>query len=371
MHNDPTYVAKMVQRFFEDGEAQASKLVANIRETVIQDYLVAPSQMTFQRMENEQLGLMIPIPGRPVTLSIHSHALSQLCQKVEVPGAYVRKLLQREAKWATSLAAANLQVCYQNTPVPPNTKYLHRVVRGELRGFLSRRYNRDLASGPLLAKFMSVCQEVGARPVNARFNAVKNALMCAQPQAYDVGGSSPVLMGVEWANSDFGSGRHTISLAVWTTSGSKWVLQDALSQVHIGGIIKDSELEMSDQVHAAELEAQSLATRDVILQQLSPEGIERVLDGLRKAHEEQVGWAQIRSTLAGYLNTTQLGEAKNLFDEGVEYLPPTRNGNTSMAWALEVLGHFAKKQDSEERKTELEGAAGMVLGKYIQVKQAS
>lgn len=353
-----------MKHFFEQGRNESKRLIAHIAQTHIFDYLVPPSKMTFQG--GDQLLLSDGTDKQVLgDLRIHSHALSQLCQKVEIRPEYIRKLLSRNKPWATKLAATNLTEHYANIEVPAGTRYLHRVVNGELRGFLSRRYHRHLASGPLLSAFMRACQLSGAHPVASRYNAVKNSLMCAKPELYEIDKSSSVAIGLEWSNSDFGAGRHSISLAVWTGRGTKWLLHDAMSQVHIGSVIEDSDLEASDNTHFHDMAAQESAISDTVNQQLTSDGIERVLDAIRKAHGAQVGWAQLRAELGHFLGKTQLEEAKAFFDESVEFLPPVQNGQAPMAWALELLGHLASKQDSADRKTELEVGAGVILGKFL------
>lgn len=368
----------MRDRMFQDGNAQCRKLVQAISATTIHDVLVPPAAMQFV---GDESGVRFKIRGDHATkipgsdldkAEIHSHALSQLCSKCEMNGLFARRLISKNTQWANELVAHNLNELFQNAKFAEGVKFLHRFVRGELRGFLSRRYNRNLSSGPLLAAFMSACHLNNAYPANAVYGAVRNRLTCAQREIHLSNSKSPVLVGVEWSNSDFGAGRHSISLVVLTPYGSRWVVErgNALSQVHIGGVLEDSDLEISEDTQVLELEAQTSGIRDAVTQQLSPKVVGIVIRAIERMQEESLTWAQAAGILLNYLTRAQVEEARVMMTEQVEFLPAVQAGAASPMWVMEVLSHFARKS-TEDKQSELESAAGSILGKYTVSDEAA
>jgi hypothetical protein len=302
--------------------------------------------------------------------TIHRHALGQLAAKVNVPMTYVNHLQNESpANWKTELLGEILTTSYHKTEFkdrsgPP--RFLHRIVGTELRGFLSRRFNRHLASAPLLRAFLSATREVDAFPFDATTTDVKLALKCYLPYVFEPVKGEFVCLGVEWTNSDFGSGRMQVALTMWMPRGDRFtVLDDALSRVHIGSIIEDSDIELSEETSQKEAEAQSMAVRDTVRTQLTTESVEKVLKAVELAHTEAVPWHRIRGNLARYLGKKEVDDLHKALKAEVLDLPalPKVDGETMATrwWASSALAWLANKEEDPEKKLELQKASGSFL----------
>ena len=105
---------------------------------------------------------------------------------------------------------------------------------------------------------------------------------------------------------------------------------------------------------------------------------QHLLAVVKAAHEEEIPWEKLRYELARHLQKKELQEVRELLDqnhEGYEELPPITYDDEddpipSRWWASSVLGSFAEREGSAERKKELQELAGSILGK-VKVKKAS
>ena len=135
------------------GEREEAALLQTVAKTVIVDKLVPPESMTFEHaapgLGEHRLCLVYPTSGSMMKtrLTIHSHAFGQLCAKVSIPMAFANMLTQTDRQpedfWKVELLAHNLNTLFHKTEWKGTSsgpaRFLHRIVDGELRGFLSRR----------------------------------------------------------------------------------------------------------------------------------------------------------------------------------------------------------------------------------------
>lgn len=365
---------RQMARRMENGANQRNQLLKVITDTVIQDRLVGPHQMTF--VPSEACTNLVGLTYRGSedgVVKIHKHALSQLCNKVSFPLTYLRTLRNYysalEHEWPADLLAHNLNTLYEKVPFKDKDgrpRFLHRIVNGELRGFLSRKYNRHMASEPLLAAHLAACEEMGAVPLEAVATAVKYSLKCVVPQIFMPVDNYPVAIGVEWSNSDFGAGRLQVALVVYMPNqGRSWILDNAISRVHIGSVLEDSDLEISDETAQKEVAAQRSAVRDAVVTYLKPETGNRVLAALADASEEGVSWANLRTQLNRFLSRGEVDSVKAMLDDRIEDLPPVKKTATgtqpTTLWIMAALGKLAERADDPDRMLELQRAAGSFL----------
>jgi hypothetical protein len=252
----------------------------------------------------------------------------------------------------------------RNGPV----RFLHRIVGNELRGFLSHRYNRHLATAPMLRTFVESCRAGSARPIDATSTPVRVSLKYLLPKVFEAFPGENVCFGTEFGNSDFGAGRLTVRSTIWrASSGTSSVLDEVFGKVHIGSVIEDSDIEMSDDTAHKEVVAQQGAIRDAVTQQLEEKTVERLLKAIRLAHEEEVPWSRLRPQLAKFLGKADqewmegllTGKATNIID-----LPPVLHGDALFAntwWASACVGALADKSEDPDRKLELQKEAGRLL----------
>lgn len=375
------YAKARLEERIRVGTDKAAELVQHVAGMVIRDRLVPPHSMQFTSLDGygnntQDLNCVhIRYDGGDLC-TIHRHALNQLAAKVELPGSFVRKhnVGLPENQWRRELVAYVLNELYGNEKFigrrgePP--KFLHRLVGNELRGFLTRSYNRQLASSFLLRAFLAACGEVGAAPVEATFTDIKVGLKCFLEQVFEPVPGEYVAIGMSWGNSDFGMGRMSVSLTTMRiSSGTTSVLKDEISRVHLGSIIEESDIEMSEETAEKEAAAHASAIRDAVVGQLDPNPVQKLLDAIAAAHQRQIPWDRLKGQLGQFLYKEELTAVEAIISAGADSiidLPPLNKDPAGVAiptawWASNVLGWMASKAEGE-RKEDLQTFAGKILG---------
>lgn len=348
----------------EAGIADQDRLLDKVSSMIIRDKLVSPKGMHFYSGAGGRLSISY---GTEPGLTIHRHALTQLSQKVGIPATYVNFL--NEEGWKRDLLALNLNEQFQHTVFNDRsgqTKFLHRIVGTELRGFLSRRFNRHIASAPLLRAFVETCAQVGALPFDATASDIKVALKCLLPYVFEPVRGQFVCIGVEWSNSDFGAGRMQVALSLWMPQGDRFsVLDHVVSRVHIGSVIEETDVEISDETAKKEAEAQSSAIRDSVVNQLSEESVDRLLKAIEAAQNENITWYSLKGQLSRFLSRQDINNLTTALEDEVIDLPPVKTVDGEKTptkwWASQALSWLANRTDDAEKKLELQHAAGSFL----------
>jgi hypothetical protein len=354
---------------FNHGEVQENKLLQYIADLVIRDRLIAPKAMRFVVTDS---GVRLCYPNEDTYYSIHRHALGQLAGKVELPITYLNKLdVQSTNDWRRTLLIDNLNTLFQSIDFEKgseNARFLHRIVGNELRGFLSRRFNRHLASLPLLRAFVESVREAGAKPIEATSTDLRWTLKCYLPQVFEAFPGQFICVGVSESNSDFGAGKLSITQTIWDPlRDTRSVLDESISRVHLGSVLEDSDIEVSDDTAVKEVEAQAGAIRDAVTQLLAPEAIDKALKAIKLAHEQEIPWHQLKGQLARILYEKELATVETLLaSPDVIDLPPvgrTASGDPlpTKWWASSVVSRLASNLD-DDRKMELQQFAGKFLG---------
>ena len=377
---DPTdmfYAAKArMEKRFMLGEQQEQILLGIVAKTVIVDKLVPPKMTGFLVGADGQLRLKYFGVEMPVT--IHRHALGQLCAKVDpaLPANFVNGLLGGNIK-KKELLAYSLEALFAadewlergGQPL----RFLHRLVGGELRGFLSHRFARHLLTAPLLRSFIDACAAAGARAVEAVSSPVRSSLKCLMPKVFEVFPGEYITVGVEFVNSDFGAGRLAIRSTVWrVNAGTAYVLDETFSKVHIGSVIEDSDLILSEGTWQKETEAQRSVIVDVVGELLSEKTIQRLLQALRFARDEQIPWSKLRARLKDTLSKSDLDWMQQAADNGggIVDLPPisyNADGSRSanLYWAAGAVSALASRTEDPDRRIELQREAGKLLADVL------
>jgi len=365
---------------FRRGEERRLELVRKVSTMVIRDRLVEPAGMVFHTVDASSgpvLRLTYGSTKEEKPFVINRLALNQLAAKVKLPMTFVTHLEKVGKPWSVGLLADNLNLLYLNTDFRPRKKslgddvrFLHRLVGNELRGFLSRSYNRHLASAPLLMAFIEACDGVGAQPIDALASDVRFGLKCFLPIAFEPVPNEFIAVGLNWSNSDFGCGRLTVSLATRRISGG-WtaVLEDAISKVHIGSVIEEADFELSDATAAKEVDTQASAIKDAVERQLSPEMVSRLIEAIQLAYEEEVPWSKLRGQLRRYLNREEMRTVDQLVkgETSAVDLPPVGVGKDGEPlptkwWSTNLVGWLASRTADAERAADLQQVAGRMLG---------
>lgn len=299
-------------------------------------------------------GLVVKVGDKARPEAIHDHALGQLAARAEIPSAYLRELA-RGKEWQMALAAEILSKHY--THGNGTDKYLVRSVLNQVRGVLSSSYRR-LDSRPLVEAFAEECQKVGAVPVNGTVTDTRIALKAVVPIVYTPVPGEAMVFGIEWSNSDFGHGKHSLRVfleRLWCLNGA--TLENALGQVHLGREISD-DIEISERTRNLDTQASMSALRDVMQATLSKGAVEKVCQAIQAAQSQGVEWRNVKGALGKRLLKGELDEAEKLFkSEEVVTLPAGQS-----RWrASNVLSWMAGKSEDPNRKLDLQRLAGEIL----------
>lgn len=290
--------------------------------------------------------------------AIHSHALTQIAGRAGIPGKYLAELSTSENPILRSLALEILESHYRGTDQALD-RYLLRSVDGELRGFLSDKYRR-LDNRPLLEAFALACQEMGAVPVDGTASDVRVAMKAFLPYVLEPVPNEVMLIGVEWANSDFGAAALTLSLValrLWCTN--KATMQNALRNVHLGRRL-DENISYSEETYRLDTQATVSAMRDTVKDLLSPNRVNALQETIKAASAVKATWHSLPKKVLDAMTKSEAELAKKLYDEeqpDIMMLPAEKT-----VWrASNVLSWLAGQAKDADHKLDLERAAGEVI----------
>lgn len=351
-----------LEEIVDTGTANASKLIERVMTEVPQDSLVKASSMIFDVGRDGAVEFQAPRPA-DARWDVHRNALTQIAGRASIPMKYLDGLLvpdesrvehiTKDNGWRRELAQRTLQEHFLHDP----KRYLVRSVNGEARGFLSDRYRR-LDSRPLLEAFVQEAKGLGAVPFEGIGSDVRVFLRAIVPTVLEPVPGEAMVLGLEWANSDFGRGTFSIrSFVLRLVCLNGMIGMNHTRQVHLGGRLQDSDIEYSSRTYAYDTRTMVSATRDVVRGALSEKAIERQLDAVRAAHEQPTTWAQAFRRVSKQLTKSE-AEATRVAFEGpdVVNLPP---GLTDWRFS-NALSWVANSAEDPERKAELQELAGKV-----------
>jgi len=303
--------------------------------------------------------------------ALHANALGQLAGRARIPVRYLRELIGSANPDLRKLGIEVLETHYGATANKDN-RYLVRSVEGEVRGFLSDAYRR-LDSRPLLEEFAIQCQGIGAVPVEGTWSDTRMALKAYIPTIYEPIPGEPLLIGLEWHNSDFGCGSYTLRVALlrlFCKNGCTF--DDAIRNIHLGRRLSGGDIAYSEETYRADTKASALAMGDVIKHHMSPEAIATTMASIAAAHTTTISTASFAATIKKALNK---GEAERVMaafteDRDVEHLPPlatNADGSASdvqSVWRASNAISWIAGQTTGDRKLQL----GRLAGKIIETK---
>lgn len=344
----------------EKGKENALALLDHIERSVPRDDIVKGPAFGFTAGPGHVLVSWNGLEEGPFEL--HPNALSQLADRARININYIRELLAQSmgenGVWARVLLVQTLSEFSRNHPNFAGKKFLVRTVRGETRGILSDQYRR-LDSRPLLHTFANEAAAVGAVPVEATITDTRAALKVFLPHIFEPVPNEVMCVGAEWFNSDYGNGKFGIRMILWRLWCTNFATgEDCLAQVHLGAKLSE-DIEFSQKTYELDTETQVSATKDIMAGLLQPKKVHGLLDAVRAAHEEKADWQRARGILKGYLGKQELEEARRMFEdeEDSTRLPPAK----SLFKVSNICSWFAQRQDSPDKKLELERAAGSIL----------
>jgi hypothetical protein len=173
-----------------------------------------------------------------------------------------------------------------------------------------------------------------------------------------------IAFGVTFTNSDFGAGRLKLSGTVMRCkSGTVSVLEDKYSRTHLGSVIQESDIEMSDETADKEVEAACSAVKDTINAVLSDDAVRSTLLAIQRAHEEEIPWYKLKESLSAILGKKDIEFLKTILDKGPEVvdLPPLKNDALTGWGAANLVSWFAESESDPEKKSDLQALAGKMI----------
>lgn len=311
-------------------------------------------------------------PASDEEMQLHKHALGQLCDICGVPRVFMSKFNEDSPNaWRRGLLALSMNTCFENQTFVNKLKkpaaFLHRIVGNELRAVLTQSYNRHLLSNAVLQPFLAACKEVGLQPAKATVSDMRVHLQTYLPIAFQPIPGEFVALGTCWGNSDFGQGKLKISHNIMRLNGGgNLVMDDAFSRVHLGSVVTDTDMVLSDDVAVKELEAIAAATRSAVIEAMRPERVEKILEAVKEAAAASIPWSQLKQQLSKALTKDDLTSIEAMLEERIEDLPPPGVGTDgqilpSKWWAAAALSHLAEKTVDPTKAMELKGVAGSFL----------
>ncbi len=353
-----------MQEIIHQNLSQSMMVVEQVQSQIIRDKIVRGAVLDFVPVlpESDKLPPQIAVIAETQS-KLHRNALSQVSEKADVPFRFINSLLTRGV-WGAELAAHNFREIFGRGN---GTRYLLRAVGDETRGFLSDRYRR-LDSRPLLDSFIGACQEIGAVPVQGFALETKIRLRAILPIVFEPIPNEVMVFGIEWGNSDFGAGGHTLQMfqmRLACTNGM--TLDDVLRQIHLGGRLSDN-IEYSDKTYELDTQANVSALRDVVRTSLNPSRVKGYLTAIKTAAEQEISPKQAIAILKKNLNKAEAESAIEAYNSpDVVNLPP---GN-SIYRLSNAVSWIAQAQSVEpERSLELNKIAGNLIPRVESVKAA-
>jgi hypothetical protein len=347
------------------GRDKTAAVVRRIQEEVPDDRIVAVRALEFDVAEAGALRL--GIAGSDY--SVHPNALGQLAQRAGIPAQYLRGLLVPDVVetardgtarvveqngWRRDLAREILSRHHTNS----QHRALVRSVRSDVRAVLSDRFRR-LDVRPLFEAFAGACQEIGAIPVDGTSSDVRISVQAILPTVHEPVTGEPVVLGLDWTNSDFGKAPYSIRMfAMRLVCLNGMIGRSEMSQRHLGGRLDDA-FEWSQQTLAADTRAMRLATTDVVKGVLGPARVDAYLGTLAEAAARETSFANAIRSVSKELTKGERERAEMAFESpDVVNLPK----GASVWRASNALSWIANADGVDpERRLELQELAGKIL----------
>lgn len=337
----------------QKGRERGAKVLEQVFSQVPQDRIVRAQKFAFLPRPSDN-GHKLLIDFGEGAETVHRHALSQICERADVPyQGFVQKF--SESDWGASMVSDVLTKVYQHD----TNKYLLRSINGDLRGFLSDKFRR-LDSRPLLEAFTKAAGGIGAVPVEGYAMDTRVMLKAILPMIFEPVTNEVIAFGLAWSNSDFGAGKHSIQLIIlrlWCTNFA--IGEDILGQVHLGKRLDDN-FAFSQRTYELDTKAAASAVEDYVKYSLAPKKIESLCNVIKMACETEVDSKAVLMNLKKHLQKEEVQKVVEAFNSlDVQNLPPGQN-----MWRMSnAVSWIAGKTENEERKVELMRVAGEMLPK--------
>jgi hypothetical protein len=357
------------------GVEQQNAVIQRVLNTTIVDKLVDPRAVT---MEEHDGGHLCFRYDADKTAIISDHALGQMCSVARIPKTYVNLLTSECVGMSEELRKHLICYLFNNhfhyglfvDKKGNRAKFLHRLVDDELCGFQSRNYNRKLGTKAMLRPFLEECAVHQAKPAEAYSNRLRVSLKCVLPVVFEPVDGEFVAFGATYTNSDFGAANLLVQgTLLRISSGSSSVLEGKLRKIHLGAVISENEIELSEATLEKESQTHMSAVRDMVRDVFSEGNIKRSLAMVKYSIENKVPWEKLKNMLGDVLNQSEMTSVEEMLKStksGIIDLPPVTSNKdgdpeANAWWASAVLGVVAARTTDTDRKAGMQELAGKLL----------
>jgi hypothetical protein len=324
----------------------ASKIQAN--QTLKRDYIVPTEKTTLLVQQDKTVVMELPNHG---TFPILPLAHDQIGGRVGIPSKYYDRMLTQ----APDLLAANVNAWHRINPA----RRMGRTIGGDLRAFLSDRYNRiendEIAKVALpvlaeLPKVQIVSSEITDRKLYIHFVVPTIEGEVKKGDIVQAGGII--------SNSEVGCGAATVSGLLWRLAclnGMKTA--ETFRKNHVGRQIEDDgEMAWADDTRQADDRAILLKVRDMVRAVVDETRFKSNLLKMQGLTEGKITGdpSRVVEVLAQRVGTRDFEEA------GI--LRSLIEGGDLSAWGLlNAVTSQSHHATSYDRAVELEAAGGQLL----------
>jgi hypothetical protein len=335
--------------------ANTQKVLENIEKHQPTDKVVKASALIFAPKEDAVEGVVVK-PGDRDYEAVHKWAMGQIGERAGIPKAFQDRLRSEDSKgWGGELLAHNLNELFKHD----KSKYLLRSVNGQVRGFLSDRYRR-LDSRPLVESYLQSLQAVGAVPYESHFTETKIAIKSVLPRLFKLNDREVLALGVMFGNSDFGNGPLEVSIfAERLICMNGMVASRDLRKIHLGARLSE-DMEWSNKTYQLDTEANASAIKDLVRNQLGPTHLNKFLDTLKAANEDEMKPEQITQFLSKALTKERTKEVVEAFNSANVVDMPAGQTRYRLSQAISWV---ANQMKDEEDKLDMQRLAGVTIEK--------
>lgn len=342
----------VIEEQIERGRASASTVIDRVMREVPTDYVARAQALGFRETEIEAEPVSVVLDGRAFGLA--RHALGQAVQSIGMPISYAQSL--SEQPWGRALLAYDLAEHFSHD----EGKRLLRTYNGRLRGIMSDRYRR-IDSRPCVEAVCEAAKDIGLVPISGVASETRVALRAMLPRVFEPYAGEVLAYGLTWENSDYGNGKHRLSVFVFRCWCTNLAMGDELlSEVHLGKRL-DDRIEYSERTYQLDTEASVSALRDTIHHALAPQTVEHMNGIIAAAAKAVLVPGALKERLDGFkkvLTRDEIARVADVYNSpDVEMLPP---GNT--VWRLSnALSWVAGQTEDAERQLEIQKLAARPL----------
>jgi hypothetical protein len=330
--------------------------------TMLEDF-VAPLgvqgkvRFDFLPGDNGESGVRLALNGDLYRL--HPHAAEQAGGKLDIPPAYIRRLVESPERWRKELATRILNDHAQNSP---RQRILVRTISNEARGILSDHYRR-LSTPEIYRGFVEELRQQGGMIADAYADDLRSWIEGIFPNLIEVptalDGTVYMAFGARISSSDFGNGALEVRaffLQAWCLNGA--VRENVLREIHLGSRLPDDMI-LSEKTYRLDTETMASAVRDVTRHLFLPSEIKNRAESIQKAANhpidpvEEIKRLPKRGVLKG-----ETEEVMKVFTQGK---PEDGVAGGNSLWKLSQAVSAVARAAEPRRKRELEEIAGSLL----------